>query len=47
MVNKNFFKFILGFLFIVSIGISAILVGKNFDPGSAKAIKAAISGFFR
>ena len=47
MVNKNFFKFILGFLFIVSIGISAILVGKNLDPGKIEAVKATVSGFFR
>lgn len=47
MVNKNFFKFILGFIFIVSVGVSAILVGKNLDHGSIETIRAAVSGMFR
>lgn len=47
MINKNFFKFSLGFIFIVSVGVSAILVGKNLDHGSIEAIRAAVSGFFR
>ena len=47
MVNKNFFKFILGFVFIVSIGISTILVGKNLDSGKIEAVKAAVVSFFR
>lgn len=47
MINKNFFKFSFGFTFLILIGISAILVGKNLDQSSIEAIKAAIIGMFR
>lgn len=47
MINKNFFKFSFGFIFLISVGIAAILIGKNLDHGSIEAIRAAVISLFR